>query len=270
MKQKNQKKYSKGQAAMTAVLFFVFISVALVGAFSRFASSELRQVKTLEKSKRSYLFAEGALEDALYRLKSGNNMPDSVSYAEGDLSATTTVTDSADGLEIETRGSADAARRSVEAALIEGTEAAFNYGVQIGAGGLHMKNTSSVYGNVFSNGLVTGENSNIVRGDLISAGASGFADGVHATGTVYAHTIRNSQIDKDAYYQVISGTSVGGASHPGSADQATKDLAITDATISAWEQAATTTTISSPCPYKIRGGGKVGAGAKTTKQQTKK
>ncbi|MBI1957593.1 MAG: hypothetical protein HYS44_04040 [Candidatus Niyogibacteria bacterium] len=244
---------SDGQAALTAVLFFIFISLAVAGGFGGLAVSELRQVKTLEKSKRSYVYAEGALEDALYRSKAGKNMPSSVSYTEGDLSVTITVTDVANAIEIEARGADSNARRAVKAVLEEGTEAAFNYGIQVGDGGLHMKNSSSVRGNVFSNGPVTGENKNIAYGDVISGGADGLADGVHATGSVYAHIIRNSEIDRDAYYQVISGTTVGGVSHPGSSDQSDADLAITDATIDAWEQAATTTIISSPCPYKIQG-----------------
>lgn len=255
MKQPHAKNYkvSQGQAALTAVLFFIFISLALVGGFGGLAATELQQVKTLEKSKRSYLFAEGAMEDALYRKKAGKNMPSSVSYTNGDLSATTTVTSFADSIEIETRGADSNARRAIKASLVEGSEVAFNYGMQVGDGGLHLRNTSSVYGNVYSNGMAEGENLNIVRGDLVSAGVAGLVDGVHATGSVYAHTIRNSQIDKDAYYQVISGTTVGGTLHPASPDQAKKNLAITDATIDAWEQAAATTIISSPCPYEIEG-----------------
>ena len=99
---------------------------------------------------------------------------------------------------------------------------------------------------------MTGENSNLVKGIVVSAGSFGFIDGVHATGTVYAHTIRDSDIDGDAYYQTISGTTVGGALHPGSADQATSSLAISDEQIAEWESdAAAGGTISSPCPYKI-------------------
>ncbi|MBI2039311.1 MAG: hypothetical protein HYT22_03490 [Candidatus Niyogibacteria bacterium] len=244
---------SRGQAALTAVLFFIFISLALVGGFGGLAASELQQVKTFERSKRSYLFAEGALEDAIYRLKSGKNMPSSVSYTDGDLSATTVVTDTVDAIEIETRGADSTARRAIKASLADGTEVAFNYGMQIGDGGLAMRNTASVLGNVYSNGPVTGENKNIVYGDIISAGADGLADGTHATSSIYAHTIRNSEIDKDAHYQIISGTTVGGTLYPASPDQPDADFQISDGTIEGWEQAATTTILSSPCPRVITG-----------------
>ena len=59
-----------------------------------------------------------------------------------------------------------------------------------------MSNSAEVIGNVFSNGPIVGSNSNIVRGDVVSAGPSGLVDGVRATSSVYAHTIRNSEIEK--------------------------------------------------------------------------
>ena len=119
-RQKNKKvNCSTGQAALTAVLFFIFISLALMGGFGGLAATELQQAKTLEKSKRSFMFAEGALEDALYRLKSGKNMPSSVSYADGDVAATTTVTNLADSIEIEARGTGAEARRALKTFLPE-------------------------------------------------------------------------------------------------------------------------------------------------------
>ena len=126
--------------------------------------------------------------------------------------------------------------------------------MQTGEGGIVMSNSSEVVGNVFSNGPIMGYNSNIIRGDVISAGPSGLAEGVHATSSIYAHTIRDSDIEKDVYYQVISGTVVGGVSHPGSPDQATSSLPISDAQIDAWKTEAAAGGIhSSPCPYTISG-----------------
>ena len=103
----------------------------------------------------------------------------------------------------------------------------------------------------FSNGPIIGQNSNLVKGDVISAGPSGSVDGVHATSSVYAHSISNSDIDKDAYYTTISGTTVDGTKYPGSPDQATSSLPITDAMIENWENSAAVSVINSPCPYEI-------------------
>ena len=61
-------------------------------------------------------------------------------------------------------------------------------------GGIVMENSSQVVGNVFSmTGPIVGLNSNMVKGDAISAGPGReTVNGTHATGTVYAHSISNS------------------------------------------------------------------------------
>ncbi len=75
---------------------------------------------------------------------------------------------------------------------------------------------------------------------------------ISATGTAYAHTISNSLIEGDAYYQNISGTTVWGTMYPGSTDQASSTLPISDEYVTAWESAAAGGgIISSPCPYTI-------------------
>jgi hypothetical protein len=112
-----------------------------------------------------------------------------------------------------------------------------------------MENNSTIRGNVFSNGDVVGANNNIVYGDIVSAGSGGLAQGVHATGSVWAHTIDDSLVDKDAHYTTILATIVGGVSYPGSADQATATLPITDAQIEDWKaDAEASSVIASTSP----------------------
>lgn len=229
---------NKGQAALTAVLFFIFIALALIGGFAILAGGELQNAKTIEKSKQSYFFAEGAVEDALYRLISGKNMPGVVFYQEGTLTATTTVTADADTTTVETIGAQIDAWRKIKSALLESSGAAFNYGLQTGNGGFLMENTSKVTGNIYANGAIEGRNSNLVQGTIVSVGPDGVIDGVHATGTAYAHIIQNSTVDGDAYYQIISDTTVAGAEFPDSPDQPALPLPISDGTIAEWEQAA--------------------------------
>lgn len=97
-----------------------------------------------------------------------------------------------------------------------------------------------------------GTGGNLVKGDVISAGPSGSVSLIHATSSVYARTIANSVIDKDAYYQTISNTSVGGNSYAGSTDQATSSMPIADSVILGWEtDAASGGTVNTPCPYQI-------------------
>ena len=117
--------------------------------------------------------------------------------------------------------------------VVEGTGAAFFYGMQSGKGGIILENSSTVKGNLYSNGTIVGAGSNVIAGDVVSATSTGLVDGIKATGTVFAHTIQNSEIDKDAYYMVIDvPTVVWGTKYSESPDQATSSLPIPDAPIS--------------------------------------
>ncbi len=50
-----------------------------------------------------------------------------------------------------------------------GAEVAFQYGLQVGTGGITMSNSSQIIGNVFANGSVTGYNTATITGDVILA-----------------------------------------------------------------------------------------------------
>jgi|Napbiome12C3dose_1001474.scaffolds.fasta_scaffold00001_167 Tfp pilus assembly protein PilX len=58
------------------------------------------------------------------------------------------------------------------------------------------------------------------------------------SGAVRANTIENLIIGQDAYYQTIISSTVGGTSHPGSADPAPKVFPISDANVTNWKQSA--------------------------------
>ena len=62
--------------------------------------------------------------------------------------------------------------------------------------------------------------------------------GLHVYETAKAHTIQNSTIDGDAYYQTISGSTVAGTTYPNSPDQGPQDMPISDAQITDWKQTA--------------------------------
>lgn len=245
-------KAEKGQAMLMAVLFLVGGSAVILAGVSAPVIADVRNVSDFASSRQSFALAEGGVEDVAYRLIAGLPVSTTEELTEGTVSVETTQQSVLGEREIIGAGDERSAVRKARITLTEGSGASFSYGLQSGEGGTHLKNSASIRGNVFSNGPVTGENSNIVRGDIISAGPSGLIDGVHATGTAYAHTIDGSDIDGSAYYQVISGTTVDGTSYPESADQATSSLPISDAQIEEWKSiAAAGGTYSGSCPYKI-------------------
>ncbi|KKT21257.1 MAG: hypothetical protein UW04_C0007G0009 [Parcubacteria group bacterium GW2011_GWB1_43_8] len=251
--------FHSGQAILTAVVFFMFVSMIVVSGAYTVSYKESKSSRDFGTSKKSFFMAESGLEDLAYRMIKGKNYDTVETLSLDGFFATTTVADISGDKEITATGTASKMIRRSKIKLEAGGGTSFFYGTQTGEGGIVMSNSSEVIGNVFSNGPVVGHNSNIVRGDVISAGPSGLVDGIHATGTAYAHTIRDSNIDKDAHYTTISGANVGGISYPNSPDQATSSLPISDAQIDAWKtEASAGGTHSSPCPYNISGAVSIG------------
>lgn len=243
---------------LTAVIFFMFISTMMVSGAYTVSYKESRSSKDFGSSKKSFLMAESGAEDLAYRIIKGKNYNTTEILSLDGYFATTTVSGLSGEKEITATGTVSKMIRKSKMKLTNNDGVSFHYGVQVGEGGLIMENSSLVQGNVFSNGPIVGQNSNLVKGDIVSAGPSGSVVGSHATGTIYAHNISNSDIDKDAYYTTISNTTVDGIMHPNSPDQATSSLPITDAMIEDWKTAASVSVINSPCPYEINSNSTIG------------
>lgn len=240
-----------GYAVLTAVMFFMFISAIIVSGASSVSYKELKMSKDFGISKKSFFMAESGVEDLSYRAIRGKQYDSSEVLSLDGYFSTTTIADLGGLKEITATGTAVKVIRKSKIKLKNNNGVSFHYGVQVGEGGIIMENSAQVIGNVFSNGPIVGLNSNIVKGDIISAGLFGSVAGAHATGTVYAHSISNSNIDKDAYYATISNTTVDGMLHPNSPDLATSSLPITDEMIEEWKTAASVSVINAPCPYEI-------------------
>src|SRR3989344_1696702 len=63
-------------------------------------------------------------------------------------------------------------KSQVSIQISQGEGIAFDYGVQIGQGGLSMSNNARVNGSVYSNGNITMNNGSIITGDAYVAGGS--------------------------------------------------------------------------------------------------
>lgn len=249
----------KGAALLIAVLFFLIISTTIVIGSSGPVIADRKAAQNLIKSKASYFTSEAGIEDVSYRIIKSKNYDSTENFTLDGYTASTVVVDNDGNKEVTTTGTASSLIRKTKTNLIPGSGASFHYGVQVGAGGLIMTNSSRVDGNVFSNGQINGSNSNIVNGDVISAGSSGFITGIHTLGSAYARSITNSTVGVDAYYQTISGTTVGGISHPNSPDQSVATMPIPDTQIEEWKsEAVAGGTHTSPCPYIVSGAASIG------------
>lgn len=218
------------------ILFTSIVSAVVVGSVNP-TISDYSAARDAASSRMSFMAADSGVEDAIYRLKNNKTIGSSQSLTLDQGSANVTVTNTTNGKRIDVSAQVGDYQKNVRVNLSQGTGVSFHYGIQAGQGGFNLENSSSITGNVFSSGPITGS-SNLIRGDVVSAGASGLISGIHATGTAHAHTIQNSTIDKDAYYVTKTNTTVLGTSYPNSPDQTSVDLPISDAQIAQWENEA--------------------------------
>lgn len=237
---------------LLACLLFLAGSLALSAAAAGPALRRASAARAFLEARQGLLAVLSVSEDVAYRRMRGITVDAAETLMVGSVAATAETASVSGGLEVSASASGGSFSRASTLALVEGEGVAFRYGVQAGEGGIVLENSSSVAGNVFSNGPIVGAESNVLGGEAISAGSGGRITGVHATSSVWAHTILDSDIDGDAHYQSISGTTVDGTLYPGSTDQATSSLAISDTKIAEWKaDAEAGGVISSPCPYKI-------------------
>jgi Tfp pilus assembly protein PilX len=218
---------------INVLLLSVILAVVIVGAInpilSNFATS-----RSFSESKKAFMLSDSAVEEALYRLKNNKTLGSSSSITLASSTALISVVNTANGKDVTVTTPGNPYQKNIKLSLQLGTGVSFHFGIQGGQGGFEMNNSSSVSGNIFSSGPITGSG-NYVYGDVISSGPSGLISGIHATGTAYAHTIEDSTIDRDAYYVTKTNTTVGGTSYPNSPDQDDVALPISDAQIEIWK-----------------------------------
>ncbi|HLM83780.1 MAG TPA: hypothetical protein VK254_01025 [Candidatus Bathyarchaeia archaeon] len=251
---KNIYKNQQGQIIVIGLVFFAILlifSTAILVGVSNYIRSERLNISKVQ----ALHLAEAGIDKAAYELNQNSNYMGESNTALGNGTVTISVSSiDAERKRVTSEGAAvyggKTTKSTIKAILaINNNVISFRYGIQAGNGGFTLANTSSITGNAFSTGPIIGSGSNYIHGDIISAGPSGWVYGVHATGNVFSHTIGKSgtgtSVDKDAYYVTKTNTTVTGASHPNSPDQAPAPLPISDAQISQWEtDAAAEGTIS--------------------------
>lgn len=208
---KNFKKNKKngGQAMLISIVFFIFISIAIVSGLVSPSVREFRVSDDLLKSRQSFYVSESVIEDSYFRLKTGKTIGVTNTIIIGDNSATATITDSGyNEKTISSLGDVSSRQRKNEMVLSTGSGVSFNYGIQAGVGGFTIGN-ATVNGNVYSNGIIAGANGATVTGSAFSAGPSGSIDrvvvGQAGEGEARANSVTNSTVAGNLYCQTGSG-----------------------------------------------------------------
>lgn len=219
IKKLNNLMVEKGQVTIATVLIILSAAVVLVVALGLLTFNEIKKINNVVKSAQSYYVSEGGIEDALLRIRTNMNYPNPGSYtlSVGDGSTTVDISGPIENLVITSKG--DVTNRIRKLAVnLNATPSTvnvnFNYGVQVGEGGVEMDSNSEIIGNVYSNGPIIGVISRPdIIGDAFSAGSGGLIDKIDivksdplaSDGNAHAHTISDSTIEGTPYCQVESG-----------------------------------------------------------------
>jgi hypothetical protein len=183
--QKDFKKIQRngGAAMLTSVVFFLFISLAIVSGLVSLSVREFKNSHEAVKSRQSLFLSESGAEDAYFRLKTAKPIGPSTVLVLGGNTATTTIVESGfNEKTVSSFASVNSVQRKNELVLNPGTGVSFSYGVQAGAGGFIMDNNSVVNGSVYSNGNITG--SGAITGTALSANSPALdADQTNGSGT---------------------------------------------------------------------------------------
>lgn len=182
---KFSKKYAKvngGQVVILSVVTLVLIGILVVSGLVSPTVRESKIASDNVMSKQSLFLSESGVEDAYYRVRTNKTIASPTTIVIENHSATTTIVDSGEQKIISGQGDVLNRDRTHEIVIAKGAGVSFNYGVQSGSGGFTMANNSSVIGNVYSNGSITG--SGDITGTALSANSEALdADQTNGTGT---------------------------------------------------------------------------------------
>jgi len=214
-----------GFAAFFVTILVLVVMTSIAISITALTIGEQKISKDIARTNQAYYAAEAGVEDALLRLTKGKKKSSPYTLAVGSASVITTISEGVGGVAtITSEGSIANRIRKVQIECIISTDKiGFNWGAQVGDGGMEMGNKSRVMGNVFSNGSVIG--------------ASGAADkGIIDNSIVVAHNgnkIKNLSVGDNAKVHTCESSSIGktltyvsGGSLPGSPGDCTAGVLI--------------------------------------------
>jgi hypothetical protein len=168
-------KRNGGAAMLISVVFFLFISLAIISGLVVPTVREFQNSNVSLSSKKSYFLAESGGEDAVYRISNNMIIGASEVITLDSHSATTTITDILGQKEVISVGDVSGYQRKTDIKLETVAGVAFNYGIQVGAGGMTMNGGSSIVGSIYSNGSIIATNGVSITGTAIAADSPALA-----------------------------------------------------------------------------------------------
>lgn len=168
---------------LIAVIFFLIISLIIVLGVTGPVANQIRSANDDFLSKQSYASAETALEDMIYRYKTGKTTVASQTIALNGGTSTVAVTNTASQSLITVTSKINNITRKMQASLLQGAGVAFNYGLQAGNGGVTLGGGSTINGNIYSNGDIDAISATITGSATAADSAALVADQANDTPT---------------------------------------------------------------------------------------
>lgn len=243
-----------GQVMLLVTILLLGGSMVIASGTLTVAKNQVRVATENSIAKDTHTLSEGAVEEVVYRHLQGMDVSATETLTENGVSATVVTTNVGGGKRIHATGALNGRERTTEVELRTGNSFSFSYGVQSDSGGIELDNSASVIGDVFANGDIIGHNKEMIYGNIVTGGPSGYVYEVRATGSVRSHELEDVYVEGDAYYQVKDIlTTVDGTEYPGSGDPATSSLPLPESLLDQWQTEAEADNITnSPCPYEIK------------------
>jgi hypothetical protein len=212
MKKKIKKiRKNEGAAMLISVIFFLFISLAIISGLVSPTIREFKDANVNLNSKKSYFLAESGTEDVFYRVLNGITVGDIETITLGSNSTTTNVNIlSGNSKEIVSIGDVGSLERKTRVLLSTGAGVGFNYGIQSGNGGFVLSGGSTITGNVYSNGNIVANNGVHITGTAVVAGAtSSLGDTIEQNPSTGEVIIGSGGVGDAWAYNVIGATVAG-------------------------------------------------------------
>ncbi len=239
--------YSRGYVLLLALVISAAIFTVVTGLTSYVVTSVRVQHYTRTTTE-ALALAEAGMDKAVYEL---NQSPlylgeTNTSLGTGTFSTVVSLVDT-NTRRVTVTGyipsSANPiARRTITATVsVDTTLIAFNYGVQLGNGGLSMGPGSTIVGNVYANGSVTGRGT--ITGTVVAARTSeisgdSFTQRISISGDAQAYSMENCTIGGSAKYFSTYSSCTALSTTPNYPEAPELAMPISDEQIAEWEATA--------------------------------
>ncbi|MEX0877770.1 MAG: hypothetical protein WDZ40_02835 [Candidatus Spechtbacterales bacterium] len=237
----NKKEEGVIALGMTIIVMFIGSTIALSLVFVFL--NRLEAARNFGMSEQALYASEAGIEDVLLRyLDSSKSYTAPYTLNVGDASAEIQVQSISGGDELVSKGDSSGRIRELKVVVESNTTgASFNYGAQVGEGGLEMDDNSEIIGSVYSNGSVDGDSGAIVTGDVIVAVNGNKIKDLEIGGNAEAYELEDCSVDGDITYVTGGGVDdcpAGGDVTEQQEEIPPVDLPISDDTINDWKEDA--------------------------------